>query len=73
MLASTSYVSVIEVNLSVSSELLSSVRRCFVDARNDPSSHKVVIDERGMIVGVEMKPLFTSFRERSVLMDRMSF
>ena len=65
---STSHV----INRSISNELPSSVRRCCVGAGEHPSSHKAVIDERGMTTDVGEKLLSTSFRTWSVLIDRMS-
>jgi len=73
VLESISYASTLRLlNLSISSELPSSVRRCFVGAGEHPSSHKAVIDERGMTADVGEKLLFTNFRTWSVLIDRMS-
>ena len=59
-------------NFNFSNELASSVRRCFVGATKGSSSHKVMMDERGMTIDVGTKLLFTIFRHRSDVMDRMS-
>ena len=73
VLPSTSFTfDLIPLNLSVSNELANSVRRCFVGATKGSSIHKVVMDERGMTIDVGTKVLFTSFRNRRDLMDRMS-
>ena len=72
MPASVSSSILISLNLSVSNEPPSSVRRCFAGMGKDPSSHNVVMNERGMTIEVGAKPLFTSLRCRNVLVDRMS-
>ena len=73
VLGSISYPSTLSLlNLRLSNELPSSVRRCFVGAGEHPSSHKAVIDDRGITADVGTKLVSTKFRTRSVLIDRMS-
>jgi len=74
MLASRSRISLLELpSFSVSSEPASSVRMCFVGAGAGCSSCKALMDERGITIDVGVKLLYVSIRERSVLIDKMSF
>ena len=72
VLASISYTFILQwLSISVSSELPRSVIRCPIGAGDDPSRHNAVMDERGMTTDVGAKLLFTSFRSRSVSIDRI--